>query len=47
MLGVAEGTAAETIESRIWTFAYFAFFVLLPFVTKYEKTKPEPERVTK
>ena len=47
MLGVAEGTAAETIESRFWTFAYFAFFVLLPFVTKYEKTKPEPERVTK
>ena len=46
MLGMAEGTYAETIESRIWTFLYFAFFVVLPFVTKYEKTKPEPERVT-
>ncbi len=47
MLGMAEGTVAQTWESRIWTFVYFAFFGLLPFVTKYEKTKPEPERVTK
>jgi len=47
MLGMAEGTYIETIESRIWTFTYFAFFILLPFVTKYEKTRPEPERVTK
>ncbi len=47
MLGMGTGTAAETIESRIWTFAYFAFFVLMPFVTKYEKTKPEPKRVSK
>ncbi|PKL95285.1 MAG: cytochrome b [Gammaproteobacteria bacterium HGW-Gammaproteobacteria-8] len=47
MLGLGTGTAAETIESRIWTFVYFAFFVLMPFVTKYEKTKPEPERVSK
>ncbi len=47
MLGMAEGTAAETIESRVWTFLYFAFFGLLPFVTKYERTKPVPERVTK
>ncbi|MEM7053214.1 MAG: cytochrome b, partial [Pseudomonadota bacterium] len=47
MLGVAEGTVAETRESRFWTFVYFAFFVLMPFITKYEKTKPEPERVTK
>ena len=46
MLGMAEGTYWETIESRIWTFAYFAFFILLPFVTKYEQTRPEPERVT-
>ncbi len=47
MLGMAEGTPAETIESRVWTFLYFAFFGLLPFVTKYERTKPVPERVTK
>jgi ubiquinol-cytochrome c reductase cytochrome b subunit len=47
MLGLGTGTEAETIESRIWTFVYFAFFILMPFVTKYEKTKPEPERVSK
>lgn len=46
MLGLGTGTEAETFESRIWTFVYFAFFILLPFVTKYEKTKPEPTRVT-
>jgi len=47
MLGMSAGTYAQTIESRLWTLAYFAFFILMPFVTKYEKTKPEPERVTK
>ena len=31
MLGMGEGTYAQTIESRIWTFAYFAFFILMPF----------------
>jgi ubiquinol-cytochrome c reductase cytochrome b subunit len=46
MLGMAEGTPAETLESRIWTFVYFAFFILLPVVTSMEKTKPVPERVT-
>jgi len=46
MLGVAEGTTAETIETRFWTFMYFAFFALMPFISKYEKTKPVPERVT-
>jgi ubiquinol-cytochrome c reductase cytochrome b subunit len=47
MLGMSAGTYAQTIESRIWTLAYFAFFIAMPFVTKYEKTRPEPERVTK
>ncbi len=47
MLGLAEGTSAQVLEARIWTFVYFAFFALMPFVTKYEKTKPVPERVTK
>ena len=47
ILGGAEGTASDIWESRFWTFVYFAFFVLMPFITKYEKTKPEPARVTK
>ncbi|MEM1082238.1 MAG: cytochrome bc complex cytochrome b subunit [Pseudomonadota bacterium] len=46
MLGVAEGTPAELIETRIWTFLYFAFFALMPLISKAEKTLPEPERVT-
>jgi ubiquinol-cytochrome c reductase cytochrome b subunit len=46
MLGMAEGTPAETIESRIWTIVYFAFFALMPIVTAMENTKPVPERVT-
>jgi len=44
---MGEGNYIQTLEARFWTFAYFAFFILLPFITKYEKTRPEPERVTK
>jgi ubiquinol-cytochrome c reductase cytochrome b subunit len=45
MLGMAEGTVAETWETRFWTFIYFAYFVLLFFLSKGGKTKPLPERV--
>src|SRR5699024_3692590 len=47
MLALGEGTPMQTIESRLWTAYYFGFFALLPIVTMFEKTKPEPERVTK
>lgn len=46
MLGMAEGTPAETWEMRIWTLVYFMFFVLLYFVSPGGKTKPLPDRVT-
>ncbi|NCF63163.1 MAG: cytochrome b [Gammaproteobacteria bacterium] len=46
MLGMAEGTPAQTIEMRVWTFFYFAFFILLYFLSPGGKTKPVPERVT-
>jgi ubiquinol-cytochrome c reductase cytochrome b subunit len=46
MLGMAEGTPAQTIEMRIWTFVYFAFFILLFFLSPGGKTKPLPERLT-
>ncbi len=46
MLGMAEGTVAETWETRFWTFIYFAFFICLFFFSKNGKTKPVPERVT-
>ena len=46
MLGMAEGTPAQTWEMRFWTFIYFSFFILLFFLSKGGKTKPVPERVT-
>ncbi len=35
-----------TTLSRLCTILYFAFFILMPFYTRMEKTKPVPERVT-
>ncbi len=35
-----------TVVARICTVIYFLFFVLMPWYTKVDKTKPEPERVT-
>jgi ubiquinol-cytochrome c reductase cytochrome b subunit len=46
MLGMSEGTPAQTVEMRIWTFVYFAFFILLYFLSPGGKTKPLPERLT-
>ena len=46
MLGMAEGTPAQTIEMRVWTFVYFGFFVLLYFLSPRAGTKPLPERLT-
>jgi ubiquinol-cytochrome c reductase cytochrome b subunit len=46
LLGMAEGTPAQTWEMRVWTLVYFMFFVLLFFISPKAKTKPEPERVT-
>jgi len=36
----------RTIMSRILTAGYFGFYLLMPFYTAREKTKPLPERVT-
>jgi ubiquinol-cytochrome c reductase cytochrome b subunit len=46
MLGMSEGTPAQTVEMRIWTFVYFSFFILLFFLSPRGKTKPVPERLT-
>jgi ubiquinol-cytochrome c reductase cytochrome b subunit len=46
LLGMAEGTPAQTWEMRVWTLVYFMFFVLLYFMSPGGKTKPEPDRVT-
>jgi ubiquinol-cytochrome c reductase cytochrome b subunit len=35
-----------TNVARVFTVVYFAFFLLMPFYSKLDKTKPVPERVT-
>jgi ubiquinol-cytochrome c reductase cytochrome b subunit len=35
-----------TVVARICTVIYFLFFILMPWYTKVDKNKPEPERVT-
>lgn len=45
-LGVQVPTPARTLAAQIFTTLYFAFFILMPIYTSFEKTKPVPERVT-
>jgi Cytochrome b subunit of the bc complex len=45
-LGIQPATPLYTLLARILTGVYFAFFFLMPWYTKIDKTKPEPERVT-
>jgi ubiquinol-cytochrome c reductase cytochrome b subunit len=40
------GVDRATVVARICTLTYFLFFVLMPWYTKKDKTKPVPERVT-
>jgi len=41
------GAERATVVARIFTIIYFLFFLLMPWYTKIDKTKPEPERVTR
>lgn len=45
-LGTKKPTPAFTLVSQILSTIYFAFFILMPWYTRWDKTKPEPERVT-
>jgi ubiquinol-cytochrome c reductase cytochrome b subunit len=45
-LGMQASTPTKTLLAQIFTALYFAFFLLMPFYTRMEKTKPVPERVT-
>ena len=45
-LGVQPSTPVKTLMAQIFTALYFAFFLLMPWYTKIDKTKPVPERVT-
>ncbi|NLD15631.1 MAG: cytochrome bc complex cytochrome b subunit [Gammaproteobacteria bacterium] len=46
VMGVLPPTPEFTLLSRVCTILYFAYFILMPFYTRMEKTKPVPERVT-
>jgi ubiquinol-cytochrome c reductase cytochrome b subunit len=46
-LGTQPATPFLTLLAQICTLLYFAFFLLMPFYSKMDKTKPVPERVTK
>ncbi|HRP97720.1 MAG TPA: cytochrome bc complex cytochrome b subunit [Rhodocyclaceae bacterium] len=45
-LGVLEPTPLRTLVAQICSVLYFAFFLLMPWYSKIDKCKPEPERVT-
>lgn len=45
-LGVNVPTPGRTLLAQICSVVYFAFFLLMPLYTKWDKTKSVPERVT-
>ena len=45
-LGLQPATSGVTMASRVFTVVYFAFFLLMPWYTSIDKTKPVPTRVT-
>jgi len=45
-LGLMPATPTYTVISQVLSVVYFAFFILMPWYTKIDKCKPEPDRVT-
>ncbi len=45
-LGLQPATPGYTNAARFFAVVYFAFFFLMPWYTRIDQTKPEPERVT-
>lgn len=45
VLGVLPSTDGRTLVAQIASVVYFAFFLLMPWYTRWESTKPVPERV--
>ncbi len=45
-LGMKPASGINLILAQVFSVLYFAFFILMPWYTKYDKTKPVPERVT-
>ena len=45
-LGTEAVTSGRTLAAQIGTAVYFLFFFLMPWWSKMDKCKPEPQRVT-
>jgi ubiquinol-cytochrome c reductase cytochrome b subunit len=45
-LGTQEPTPIKVFFAQAFSVLYFSFFAFMPWYSKYDKTKPEPERVT-
>jgi len=45
-LGTIPPSKYATLLAQVCTVLYFAYFVLMPWYTRVEKTQPAPERVT-
>jgi ubiquinol-cytochrome c reductase cytochrome b subunit len=46
VLGIVPPTPTRTVLAQLCTALYFACFILMPFYTRIERTKPVPDRVT-
>lgn len=46
-LGIRPVSPLRSFMAQLFVVGYFAFFILMPFYTRYEKTKPLPEHITK
>ena len=45
-LGAEPASPIKTMLAQVGTAVYFGYFILMPFYTRMESTKPVPERVT-
>ena len=45
-LGLQPATPGYTNAARVFSVVYFAFFILMPWYSKADQTKPVPDRVT-
>lgn len=45
-IGTQPPTPAKALFAQLFSAIYFGFFIFMPIYSKYDKTKPEPERVT-
>lgn len=46
ILGTLPPDPIRALIAQVCAVVYFLFFILMPIYTKFDKTKPEPERVT-